>query len=185
MNQRDNLCEECKSYLSGYIEGDLSLTMEKGVDKHLDACPECRDTADKMKVVKSYLNDLPALTTSAAFEQGLRRKVQNTSPRKRSMQWMWGNGTSNWRMPAIGFAVILMLSVSTMVFRGDPTSGDVSQPQESSFSAPIPSAGDDIIRSNSTTDQIPEALGTVESDSLRDARKKKLQQNMKFVNEKK
>ena len=60
-------CKDFESYVSDYIEGELSRERSRDMDRHMLACPPCSQTLVGVLQVRSALRGLSTLNSPAVF----------------------------------------------------------------------------------------------------------------------
>ncbi|MCD6162107.1 MAG: zf-HC2 domain-containing protein [candidate division Zixibacteria bacterium] len=51
-------CQKANIYISGKLDGELTVEQERELDIHLDSCPFCRKEYDELLKIKEVTNDM-------------------------------------------------------------------------------------------------------------------------------
>ena len=97
-------CVALESKLVQYLDGRAQPADRHAVERHLSECAACRTRADEFRALWSVLDDLPAITPSAAFDSSLRARIAAESVRRRFWDWM--------PSPRLAFAVTALVAMS-------------------------------------------------------------------------
>jgi hypothetical protein len=73
--------------LLGYIDGRLKESEQREMEKHLAACPACTVRVNEFRSVGSWLDELPMIEPSAAFDVRLQARIA-AEPVKQDW-WSW------------------------------------------------------------------------------------------------
>lgn len=101
-------CKSVQTYLSAYLDGELSGQECLLVRDHLSSCPDCRCEEQQYRSLKQMLRGLPTYDPSQGFEDRLVSHVMAKSQPNRS-GWNW-----NWRM-ASGLAAAAALAAFALI----------------------------------------------------------------------
>ncbi|MDW8291006.1 MAG: zf-HC2 domain-containing protein [Armatimonadota bacterium] len=80
-------CGKVQNMLSCYIDRELPGVDMLHIQRHLDACPECRREYQTLLVVKRLLSEMPVVSPPDSLEERLVEKVLRTPVPARS--WMF------------------------------------------------------------------------------------------------
>lgn len=96
-------CQDVREELVGVIDGETSGRRREEVDRHLDACAECRAERATMERLLRAIGDLPASApVSPALEEGVVARIRVR------------RGGSSWRRlvgPGVAAAAMLALAI--------------------------------------------------------------------------
>ena len=70
-------CKEFQSFISEYIDGEISDSLKSGIEAHLSSCSHCSLVLKSTLSLKSYLRNLKKVKTSPNFETALRQRLRN------------------------------------------------------------------------------------------------------------
>ncbi|MBN2365669.1 MAG: zf-HC2 domain-containing protein [Calditrichaeota bacterium] len=96
-------CDKLKTSFSDYIDGDIPIEQRRQLDDHFEICLQCREILRQMKIIQDSLKKLPQINTSAEFERKLHQQIFNPPSRSHFMPPI----LSNWKLPAMGSAIVL------------------------------------------------------------------------------
>lgn len=69
-------CKEFQSFISDYIDGDISKSLKHELDLHLESCENCSHILKRTLTLKELLKNLKRVKTSSDFDVVLRKKLQ-------------------------------------------------------------------------------------------------------------
>lgn len=106
-----NICGEYAALLDAFLDGELSPEEMDGVQRHLEACPACRDYVDDCLAIRAAFPNAEDQAVPAGFAaevtKALRTLPQKSAPaneRRRKTVWFRAAATL-----AAGFAIVLVL----------------------------------------------------------------------------
>ena len=109
-------CDKSRSMFSMYLDGEISQQQKKELDSHFKICPNCQETIRQMRIIQQSLKQMPQIKTSEGFENLLQQQIfnseQKTSPIPFSLH--------NWKVPAMGSALVLATIGIFLVFNNSP-----------------------------------------------------------------
>jgi len=95
-------CEEARQSLDAYVDGELELTRQLGMETHLAECASCQDAAERITTRSSILRiNMPDYKAPPALKSKVRatlRKVDRPNP-----QWLTDHG---WQIAAAAALVV-------------------------------------------------------------------------------
>jgi anti-sigma factor RsiW len=97
-------CAALESILVEYLDGRACPADRHAVESHLSECASCRQRAEEFRALFCVLDDLPAISPSAAFDASLRARIA-AEPAPRSF-WQWLPS------PRLAFAVTALVALS-------------------------------------------------------------------------
>jgi len=69
-------CKEFQSFISEYIDGEISESLKSEIKAHLETCAHCSLILKNTLSLKNYLRNLKKVKTSQDFEVVLRQRLQ-------------------------------------------------------------------------------------------------------------
>jgi anti-sigma factor RsiW len=124
-------CARIESRIIPYVDGRLKESERLEMDKHLEACAACRLRVKEFRAVSGFLEELPVIEPSAAFDVRVRARVA-AEPVKQSW-WAWFAPS-----PRVAFAASLLLLATVWISYeskpqspfDDPKAADAQMMQE-------------------------------------------------------
>jgi hypothetical protein len=105
------------------------------MEDHLKICLNCKEAIRQIKIIKQSLSYLPQVSTSPDFEQRLRQQIFQQNQKTPFLPPQ----LQNWKLPAMGSAIVLATLGLFLVFNQSPDSVSPSQgPAESPFNTAAP-----------------------------------------------
>lgn len=83
-------CKSAQTYLSAYLDGELSGQESLQMRDHLSHCRECQAEELQLRTLKQMLRGLPLYEPTEGFEDRLVSQVMRTSERKRRFTLSFG-----------------------------------------------------------------------------------------------
>lgn len=80
-------CTKMEGKILPYVEGRLKESERLEMEKHVSACAACRLRVNEFRAVSGFLDELPEIEPSAAFDVRVRARVA-AEPVKQSW-WAW------------------------------------------------------------------------------------------------
>ena len=80
-------CKE-EVLLSAYLDGELSKSQSDAIAKHLESCPQCRQTLASLKHTDDMVQGLAALEPSAQFDRTFWQQVDALEKRRKRYAWL-------------------------------------------------------------------------------------------------
>jgi len=101
-------CYQFKTFMSGYIDKDLSFQKRKYFEEHLDVCPQCQKLYHSIITTKTNMGNFPDVSVSENFLSNLQNKI--LAERNARIQADMSRGFALRRIPsfAYGFAAALL-----------------------------------------------------------------------------
>lgn len=109
-------CKSVQTYLSAYLDGELSGRESLDVRDHLNHCAECGAEERQLRTLKQMLRGLPMYTPSEDFENRLVSHVVAKQERRRILKLNLG---FDWRLMG-GFAVTAAVATLVMLRISEP-----------------------------------------------------------------
>lgn len=72
-------CEELRSLLHGYVDGELGLERDLEIERHLEGCPACSSAVTRLQSLRQTLADAPLYHRAPA---ALRERIQSSLRRE-------------------------------------------------------------------------------------------------------
>ncbi|OQX96454.1 hypothetical protein B6I21_01010 [candidate division KSB1 bacterium 4572_119] len=110
-----NTCQNYEGFISGYLEGDLQGESLLEMKNHISKCQSCSQKINNIKVLCLNLKKLAPVKTSSDFDTMLRARIKLDSKKKR-YQTNWNLFPGNFRIPAHGISIALIIIAFTLVF---------------------------------------------------------------------
>lgn len=79
-----NRCKWVETHISDFIDDSLESQMKREFLAHLDECPRCKETVDRVKALNQNLNHLHQLRASDDFDTILKTRIRIESGLERS-----------------------------------------------------------------------------------------------------
>lgn len=68
-------CYQFKTFMSNYIDKDISFQKRKYFQEHLDACPQCQKLYRSIVTTKTKMGNFPEVSVSENFLNNLQNKI--------------------------------------------------------------------------------------------------------------
>jgi anti-sigma factor RsiW len=128
-------CDKFKKDFSSFLDGELPYDQQQLLEDHLKICPNCKETIRQIKIIKQSLNYLPQVNTSPDFEQKLRQQIFQQNQKSPFLPPQ----LQNWKLPAMGSAIVLATLGLFLVFNESPDSKVPGQRStENSYNTAVP-----------------------------------------------
>ncbi len=97
-------CQDSKSQLQTYLDGELDLTRSLEMEKHLRECPACSQALNSLRLLaQSLRNDSLRFPPPASLEKRLRSALHREGgSRAQTLRWRW-------LIPALTAAALLIV----------------------------------------------------------------------------
>ena len=182
-----SLCHKFQEDFSNYIDGDLPPQSHTDIEQHLDVCPECKETVQRIQLIRNRLHRLPRISTSSDFESRLRQRIGYGS--SRGFQRSPLDYFLALKVPAMGFAIALIMVSFFVMVDWDGQDVKLNETTKSSLTPTINAPSQTV----ESTPAMPESLdkfranaaAKVADDSTdHEDGNEALKKNIKLVNEK-
>ncbi len=101
-------CTRMENKIVAYVDGRLKESERLDVEKHLAACAACQLRVNEFRAVAGFLDELPQIEPSTAFDVRVRARVA-AEPVKQGW-WAWFRPS-----PRVAFAASLLLLATVWV----------------------------------------------------------------------
>jgi predicted anti-sigma-YlaC factor YlaD len=116
-------CNKFKEDFSSFLDGELPHNQQQLLEDHLNICLNCKETIRQIKIIKHSLSYLPQVSTSPDFEQKLHHQIFQRNQKAPFLP----EQLQNWKLPAMGSAIVLATLGLFLVFNQSPDSAIPSQ----------------------------------------------------------
>src|SRR6266566_4234472 len=105
-------CQDSKSQLQAYLDGELDLTRSLEIEKHLRECPACSQALNSLSLLaQSLRNDSLRFPPPASLEKRLRSALHREGgSRAQTLRW-------HWLIPALSAAALLIVFAGYLLTR--------------------------------------------------------------------
>ncbi|MBN1825895.1 MAG: zf-HC2 domain-containing protein [Candidatus Eisenbacteria bacterium] len=101
-------CKKAKQRFSEYFDEILEGDSKRDLERHLDACPECRKAWNSYRSLYRQVRNLPPVEVSGDFEARLRARIRREEAPRRA----WWQDLSRMPLPLpVGAAALLLVAV--------------------------------------------------------------------------
>jgi anti-sigma factor RsiW len=101
-------CTRMENKILAYVDGRLKESERLEMEKHLSACGACQLRVNEFRAVAGFLDELPQIEPSAAFDVRVRARVA-AEPVKQGW-WAWFTPS-----PRVAFAASLLLLATVWI----------------------------------------------------------------------
>lgn len=123
-------CARMESKILGYVDGRLKESERLEMEKHLSACGACQLRVNEFRAVAGFLDELPEIEPSPAFDVRVRARVA-AEPVKQGW-WAWFTPS-----PRVVFAASLLL-LATVWIGSRPTDRTLTAADEAQINQNLP-----------------------------------------------
>ena len=123
-------CTRMENKIVAYVDGRLKESERLEVEKHLTACAACQLRVNEFRAVTGFLDELPEIEPSAAFDVRVRARVA-AEPVKQGW-WAWVLPS-----PRVALAATLLLLATVWVASG-PTEHALTAAEEAQINQNLP-----------------------------------------------
>jgi anti-sigma factor RsiW len=84
------MASPCKEevLLNAYLDGELPEPQSDAIARHLESCPQCRQTLASLKQTDEMVQGLPQLEPSDQFDRTFWQKVDTLEKRQKRSAWI-------------------------------------------------------------------------------------------------
>jgi anti-sigma factor RsiW len=164
-------CVRMEGKILGYVDGRLKEGERLEMEKHLATCSTCQLRVNEFRLVSGFLEELPEIQPSAAFDIRVRARVA-AEPKKQSW-WAWFAPS-----PRVAFAASMLLLATVWI----GTRNEVQQPSAAeeaqiNQNMPILENYDVLSEFGALTELPPQVQAEGASDTNQDQDQNQEQQN--------
>ena len=123
-------CTKMENKILAYVDGRLKESERLEMEKHLSACGACQLRVNEFRAVSGFLDELPEIEPSPAFDVRVRARVA-AEPVKQGW-WAWFTPS-----PRVAFAASLLL-LATVWIGSRPTDRTLSAADEAQINQNLP-----------------------------------------------
>jgi anti-sigma factor RsiW len=123
-------CTRMENKILAYVDGRLKDSERLEMEKHLSACGACQLRVNEFRAVAGFLDELPQIEPSAAFDVRVRARVA-AEPVKQGW-WAWFTPS-----PRVAFAASLLL-LATVWIGSRPTDRTLTAADEAQINQDLP-----------------------------------------------
>ena len=123
-------CTRMESRILGYVDGRLKESERLEMEKHLSACGACQLRVNEFRAVSGFLDELPEIEPSTAFDVRVRARVA-AEPVKQGW-WAWFTPS-----PRVAFAASLLL-LATVWIGSRPNDRTLTAADEAQINQDLP-----------------------------------------------
>jgi anti-sigma factor RsiW len=135
-------CTRMENRIMAYVDGRLKESERLEMEKHLAACATCQLRVNEFRAVSGFLDELPQIAPSAAFDVRVRARVA-AEPVKQGW-WAWFAPS-----PRVAFAATLLLLATVWIGMKDaPLPGIDQKEMDAQMLQEIPTLDDQDVISN-------------------------------------
>jgi|HubBroStandDraft_1064217.scaffolds.fasta_scaffold40495_2 anti-sigma factor RsiW len=123
-------CTRMENRIMAYVDGRLKESERLEVEKHLSACAACQLRVNEFRMVTGFLDELPEIEPSAAFDVRVRARVA-AEPVKQGW-WAWFTPS-----PRVALVASLLL-LATVWIGSRPTEHTLTAADEAQINQDLP-----------------------------------------------
>jgi anti-sigma factor RsiW len=123
-------CKRMENKIVAFVDGRLKDSERLEMEKHLSACRACQLRVNEFRAVAGFLDELPQIEPSAAFDVRVRARVA-AEPVKQGW-WAWFTPS-----PRVAFAASLLL-LATVWIGSRPTDRTLTAADEAQINQDLP-----------------------------------------------
>jgi len=123
-------CTRMENKIMAYVDGRLKESERLEMEKHLAMCAPCQLRVNEFRAVSGFLDELPQIEPSAAFDVRVRARVA-AEPVKQGW-WAWFTPS-----PRVAFAASLLL-LATVWVGSRPTEHPLTAADEAQINQDLP-----------------------------------------------
>jgi len=124
-------CRRMENKILPYVDGRVKESERLEMEKHLASCSACQLRVNEFRQVSGFLDELPQIEPSAAFDVRVRARVA-AEPRKQSW-WAWFSPS-----PRVAFAATLLLLATVWIAKRPPEFGPLTAQDEANINENLP-----------------------------------------------
>jgi anti-sigma factor RsiW len=124
-------CTRMENRILAYVDGRLKESERLEMEKHLSACGACQLRVNEFRAVAGFLDELPQIEPSAAFDVRVRARVA-AEPVKQGW-WAWFTPS-----PRVAFAASLLLLATVWIGSRPPDPRTLTAADEAQIDQDLP-----------------------------------------------
>jgi anti-sigma factor RsiW len=124
-------CTRMENKILAYVDGRLKESERLEMEKHLSACGACQLRVNEFRAVAGFLDELPQIEPSAAFDVRVRARVA-AEPVKQGW-WAWFTPS-----PRVAFAASLLLLATVWIGSRPPDPRTLTAADEAQIDQDLP-----------------------------------------------
>ncbi|HXE33730.1 MAG TPA: zf-HC2 domain-containing protein [Verrucomicrobiae bacterium] len=124
-------CTRMENKVLAYVDGRLKESERLEMEKHLSACGACQLRVNEFRAVAGFLDELPQIEPSAAFDVRVRARVA-AEPVKQGW-WAWFTPS-----PRVAFAASLLLLATVWIGSRPPDPRTLTAADEAQIDQDLP-----------------------------------------------
>ncbi len=124
-------CQKVETYLSAYLDGEVTLSERRAIESHVQQCRECRESVKSLSILKSHLEQLPEVEIPEGLEDRLCRAVFDGETSVQERNRTWG------LMARASLAAAAVVFVSLQIWSRNQNSNSVPAPQQIVQTRPV------------------------------------------------
>jgi len=124
-------CKRMENKIVAYVDGRLKDSERLEMEKHLSACRACQLRVNEFRAVAGFLDELPQIEPSAAFDVRVRARVA-AEPVKQGW-WAWFTPS-----PRVAFAASLLLLATVWIGSRPPDPRTLTAADEAQIDQDLP-----------------------------------------------
>jgi anti-sigma factor RsiW len=124
-------CMRMENKIMAYVDGRLKESERLEMEKHLAACAPCQLRVKEFRAVSGFLDELPQIEPSAAFDVRVRARVA-AEPVKQGW-WAWFAPS-----PRVAFAASLLLLATVWIGSRGPEAPALTAAEEAQINQDLP-----------------------------------------------
>lgn len=101
-------CSRMENKILPYVDGRLKESEQLEMEKHLSTCAACRLRVNEFRAVSGFLDELPEIEPSGAFDARVRARVAAEPAKQSWLAWLTPS-------PRVAFAATLLLLATVWV----------------------------------------------------------------------
>lgn len=104
-------CKRAQADISLFLDERLDPSRQAKLNKHLEACEDCSEYLEQLRVGLAMLREMPLDTPSPQFEWNLKRKLQKAQLEAQILREREGGKSRHWAWFAASAAAALVISL--------------------------------------------------------------------------
>src|SRR5580692_7469354 len=124
-------CKRMENKIVAFVDGRLKDSERLEMEKHLSACRACQLRVNEFRAVAGFLDELPQIEPSAAFDVRVRARVA-AEPVKQGW-WAWFTPS-----PRVAFAASLLLLATVWIGSRPPDPRTLTAADEAQIDQDLP-----------------------------------------------